>query len=325
MRSKKNWILQLIGILIFVLILSKIDIKSTLTILKNTRLIYFIPALPLSFVLLLMKSYRWKYLLEKQGIKIFTVSEVFKIYVVGFYLSLLTPGKIGDFSKLFYLKDKGYSVGKSLVSILLDRIADVSVVGAVTFFGLLFLFSSLISHQLLLVVFGLLVFFILIKVFKKYPVFLKRIFLLLIPENWQKNLKNNFDDFISDFKKIIPKVYIFTAITTLICWLIFYFQIYLLALSLNIKITFLYVVLFTSILSVSSLIPISPGGTNIGTRDAILVFSFSALSIGSKELAIALSLLILFLIVIDGLIGMAVWFKMPLPLKIKKSDGEFAL
>lgn len=315
MTIKKSWILQSIGVLIFILILSKIDIKSTLAILRNIKLIYFIPALPLGFALLLMKSWRWKYLLEKQGIKVFSFSEVFKIYTVGFYLSLLTPGKIGDFSKILYLKAEGYSVGKSFVTILIDRIADMLLIGGVTFFGLIFLFSLFSSYQLLIIVLGFVFIFLLIKVYKKYPYFFQKAFSFLVPKGWQEHLKNNLNDFVSDFRKIGVKTYIFTAIITLICWLVFYFQIYLLALSLNIQITFIYIVVLTSILSVSSLIPISPGGTNIGTREAILVFSFTTLNIGSKESAIALSLLILSLIIIGGLIGMVAYFQKPLPLK----------
>ena len=141
MTIKKSWILQSIGILILVLILSKIDTRSTLTILKNTRLIYFILALPLGFVFLWIKAWRWKYLLEKQRIKTFKGFELFWIYTAAFYLSLLTPGKIGDFSKVFYLRAKGYSVGKSLVTIFLDRIADILMVGIIAFLGLIFLFS----------------------------------------------------------------------------------------------------------------------------------------------------------------------------------------
>lgn len=313
MTIKKSWILQAIGVLIFILILSKIDIKSTLAILKNVKLIYFILALPLSFVFLSFKAWRWKYLLEKQGINVFKCSELFLIYAAAFYLSLSTPGKIGDFSKIFYLKAKGYSVGKSFVTIFIERIADILLIGCVSLFGLIFLFSFFSSYQLLLIPLSLFVVFILIKTFKKGNSFQKRIFLFLTPKKWQESFKINFNDFISDFKKFDIKTCIFTAIITLICWLIYYFQIYLLALSLNIQITFLYIVILTSILSVSSLIPISPSGTNIGTRDAILVFAFLRLGIGTKEEAIALSLLILSLIVINGLIGIIAWFKMPLP------------
>jgi hypothetical protein len=319
-QFKKKWLLQLIGVLIFILIVSKIDIKNTFIILKNTNLLYFGLAIPLSFIFLLIKSWRWQYLLERQGIKVFKSLEIFSIYLVGFYLSLLTPGKIGDFSKVLYLKAKGFSVGKSLVTIFIDRVADILLIGGVAFFGSIFIFYFFNLYQLLLIALGFCFIFILIKIYKRYPLFFQKIILFLIPKNWKDDLKDNLNQFINDFKRFNTKTYFFIALTTLICWLIFYFQVYLLALSLNIKISFLYIVVLTSILSISSLLPISPGGTNIGTRDAILVFFFTILGIDKKELAIALSLLILSLIFIDGLIGLIAWFKMPLPLKTLRNN-----
>ena len=64
----KSIILKLAGIILFIVILSRIDLKSFFDLLKDINLYYFISAVLLLFPILFIKAYRWNYLKKTQNI-----------------------------------------------------------------------------------------------------------------------------------------------------------------------------------------------------------------------------------------------------------------
>ena len=113
----------LFGIFLFIIILAKIDLGSILVNIKNVKLSYLALAALFSFPILLVKSYCWNYLKKKQNIY-YSQKESFLMYGVGLYIGSVTPGRVGETSRILYLKRDGHSMGKSLVSLILDRMSD---------------------------------------------------------------------------------------------------------------------------------------------------------------------------------------------------------
>ena len=54
----------------------------------------------------------------------YSLKDSFLMYCSGLYLGVVTPGRMGEIAKALYLKKDGYSMGKSLVGAVLDRLAD---------------------------------------------------------------------------------------------------------------------------------------------------------------------------------------------------------
>jgi len=60
--------LKFLGIIIFVVILWKIDLGELIRVLSQIKIFFFVCALALVFPLLFIKSLRWNFLLKRQGI-----------------------------------------------------------------------------------------------------------------------------------------------------------------------------------------------------------------------------------------------------------------
>ncbi len=107
-ESKKRWI-QIFLLVIGLLLLTYIILKSGIAGNIQTLLTISIPLLIIAFILsnlnILVKIYRWKFLSEKYGQPI-TFSEASIVTVSSLYFANITPGKIGDLFKAYYMQKK---------------------------------------------------------------------------------------------------------------------------------------------------------------------------------------------------------------------------
>jgi len=306
----KSLILKLIGIILFMFILTKIDLKSFFNLLRDINLYYFIGAVLLLFPMLFIKAYRWNYLKKTQNIN-YKLSDSILMYGSGIYIGLLTPGRIGDFIKVLYLKNDGNSAGKSFVSVFIDRIADLLFLIIFGYIGMFF-FIHLFRKQVYILsfIFIILLLIIIFAVTKKELAknLLRKIFGFFIPAKYKEKTKINFNDFYNDLKILNRKKIFKVSLITVLVWMIYFIQIFLLANALNINISFIYLSVCACIAGLITLIPISISG--IGTRDITLIVLFSFLGI-SRESAVAVSMLILSMSIVMALIGLACWLKKP--------------
>ena len=76
-------------------------------------------------VMIYFKGIRWSYLIRMQGGR-YSIWNCFLIYMSTLAIGNVTPGRAGDFAKVFYLKkDLNFSLGKSTANVLLDRVFDL--------------------------------------------------------------------------------------------------------------------------------------------------------------------------------------------------------
>jgi len=303
--------LPFIGIIIFILIIFKIDIFKLFRILSDLNYFYLILAYVFVPAILFVKAYRWNYLKKKQKI-IYNLKNSFLMYCAGTYIGILTPGRLGELSKIAYLKNNQCSIGKASVSVLLDRLADLFSLLILSFLGM-FAFFYFFQNIILTLIFGIIFISILTIILLRTNliyIFLKKIFNILIPKKYQKSWRLNYQDFINDLKKYRLKNYLFVCLITLVSWLIYYYQIFFLAKSMGINnISFFYLAITVTIAAFITLLPISILG--LGTREAVLILLLSVFQI-SQEQIISFSFLILSLSIISGLTGLICWLIKPI-------------
>src|SRR5258708_16472583 len=118
MKRYLRYLPILIGILLFAFILKKVNLTDTLVILKQADWGLLFLAL-LAFVgMVYLKGVRWSFLLRMQRAS-YSVWDCFLIYMATLYLGNFTPGRAGDFAKIFYLKqDLKLSAGTGMASVL---------------------------------------------------------------------------------------------------------------------------------------------------------------------------------------------------------------
>lgn len=301
----------LIGIFLFALILSKSDFLNLLESIRNIKIPYLVPAFVLGFLMLLSQAWGWNYLKKKQNIP-YSFKNSLLMYGGGMYIGILTPGRLGEIAKALYLKKDGYSMGKSLVSVIVDRIFDFGFLLIFIFFGTIF-FLTIFQKQILILILGIIFSALLIILFLKIGLIkfiLQKIFYILVPVKYQKSWKINFQDFIRGIKTYKLSHYVVSFLITSLSWAVYYFQIYILAKGMGISnIPFLYLAISVTVAGFITLIPVSISG--IGTRDATLILFLAPFAI-LKEQAIIFSALILLMSLFTALIGLICWLIKPI-------------
>ena len=302
--------LFLLGLALFILILSKSNLGEIFQNIKRINATYLTLAILMIFPSLFGKAICWNYLKKQQGIK-YSLKNSFLMYCSGVYIGIITPGRLGEITKALYLKKDGYSMGKSLVSTILDRLSDFAFLLIFLFFGSLF-FLTVFKKQIIIFVFGIIIAVILFVIFLKIGLvkwLLNKAFKIFIPLKYQKSWKINFQDFINDLKIYKLKHYIVIFSITIFSWVFYYLQMYILAKGVGLNVPFLYLAIAVTVVGFITLIPISISG--IGTRDIALIVLLSPFSVATEQ-AIAYSALILLMVVWGTLIGLICWLIKPI-------------
>jgi len=301
----------LLGIFLFVIILIRTDLGSVLVNIKNVKFSYLSLAALFSFPVLLIKGFCWNYIKKIQNIH-YNLRDSFLMYGAGLYIGGITPGRVGEISRALYLKRDGHSFGKSMVSLVLDRLSDIIFLLILLLFGSLFVFDFSYQQILIFITIIFLLFF-LFFIYLKLNItknFLRKLFYFFIPIKYQKSWKINFRNFVSDIKIYKFRNYLIVFLLTVLSWFFCYIQIFITARSAGIvNVPFLYLSVVFAIISFINLIPVSILG--IGTRETTLIFFLSPFLI-LKEQIIVFSSLILLIYLFTVLIGLICWLIKPI-------------
>lgn len=307
MKLKKENIIRLFGFFLLMFLFTKIDLKKSLNILKNAKIEYFITSVFLFFPVMILKTYRLDFLLKIENVHL-SIKNLFAICMIGQFTGTFTPGRLGDFAKIFYLKNE-YPFFRTFLVVLIDRLMDLLFLFIVSFLGLVF-FSKIFGYQIemLVLIILILVFLVLAVVIYKERVIsiFKKILRIIVPGRYKSKLDIDLNIYKEKSKLISP------FILTTISYLFIFLQCYILAKSIDVNVSFLYFSAFVAFYSLVSLVPITIAG--IGTREATLMFLFSHFSL-DQELAIAYSILFLVLTFTVSIFGFITWIIKPLPIK----------
>lgn len=311
---KNKWFFRLIGIAIFIFILVyKINLKETLALFGHIKVSYLILAILVMIIASVIKPYRWQYILKTMNIR-YSLLKIYKLYFIGLFMGLITPGRLGELGKIIYLKRDNYSLNQSLISVIIDRLADIFYLiffGFIGFFFFLTFFKSLIIYAGIVIVLGIISLLLIIKIKGVKNIF-KNVILFFVPQKYKQKIEKSFSEFIENLKLYKFKNYFVIFMLTVFSWLPSYVAVYFLGESLGItNISFLYLSVSITITSLVTMLPISISG--LGTREATFLLLFTPLGI-SPETIIGFSLLIFITsFIITPIIGLSCWLVTPLP------------
>ena len=299
----------LLGIIIFLIIISRTNLTELWLNVKKIKLSFLVIALLLDFPMITVKAWCWNYIKKQQGIN-YSLKNSTLMYFAGLYAGSFTPAKLGEIIKAFYLKKDGFSLGKSIVGIILDRFSDFIFLIVIVVISSLF-FINILSKQIIISIFlaflSMVILFIFIKL-GLLKIFFKKAFSFFVPQKKQESWNINFQDFTNDLKNYNTKNYIVIIFITAFSWIFYYLQMYLLSLSAGIKLPFLYLAMTVTITGFIGLIPISISG--IGTRDAALILLLSPFMIPTEKI-IVFSFIILLAYLFTTLLGLICWLIKP--------------
>lgn len=260
---------KIIGIILLVYILSKLNYNEVLNIFKELNIFYILLYLVTFFIYFVLKVFRWYYLNKKLTNNDMTFIQALYVSIETLYLGFVTPGKLGDLLKLYILKEKfNIPKGQSLISYIFDRFQDLFYVSLFSCIGLI-IFFDLKNVEILLE----------IILFVMFIIYLLKSKLL----SYACNRFSISYEYNINFK---TEIYIFVINTLLF---IFYgLQLFLLAKAINLNIDFHIIAFIGAITSIISLVPLTVMG--LGFREGSYIVLLELYNV-TKENAVILSFL----------------------------------
>jgi len=319
MKKHLSKYIRLIGLLILLFILTKLNFRTFVIQFKHIDLYLLCTAIFLNLPLLFTKSKRWKIFLNTQKLSIST-KKAFSIYLSSLYIGFITPGRLGEIIKAFYLKqDRVTSFSKGLSSAIMDRLLDLYLLILLGSFAVYYFFKGRgISFEF---VFGTVI-VLSLPIIILHPKFLnlltRFIFGKIVPIKFKDKLNESFNEFSEGMNQIINPILLFGIFLTVLSYSIFFFQCYLVARSMGLPISYIELALIMSIVNLITFIPISISG--LGTREASMIFLFKTIGL-STEVAVFFSFLVFFTsFICGGLMGFIAWWFNPIKIDFSKKE-----
>jgi hypothetical protein len=236
------------------------------------------------------------------------------VYWASVYTGIISPGRLGEFIKAFYLKsDKGVSLSKGMSSVLVDRLFDMYLLIILGLLGIWqFDILGKLSSTSLLLLFILILSPLVILNKQLMGKVISLIYKSVINKKVQlrDKIEERFEDFYNGINQLINLKLIYSALLTCLSYSIFFIQCYLIAIAMGISINFITITLFMAISNLISFIPVSISG--IGTRDATLIYLFSLVNL-KAELAVSYAFLVFItFFVCGGFMGAVAWWVKPI-------------
>jgi len=316
MKNKLNSIIKIsvtIAILLFLFWKVEFNTVGFSETLRSVRTGYFLLSLFGVILVLGIKSFRWRMLIHNEGV-IYSKYKAFAAFMSSDAIGIVTPGRIGEIARLYYVRQETnisfYAAFKTIVS---DRIFDFTMLGWFGLSGMLFYFKTFGDHPGIYYAIGILVLFII-----GYVVVIKLLEKIL---QYKKVSRLPIVRFVYEsFLAVVGKKSMTMWVITIVAYFMYFWFSWLIMIALHLTPSYIDVVFIMSIMSLSTIIPLSVAG--FGTREATLVLLFAYYGLAS-ETAISFSLMHFTAFFLwGGIIGLVFWLLMPISLQQVKDDSK---
>lgn len=281
-------ILPIIGLVIFIYILSTLDLDKLVDVFLQINILYGLLAVFAIIPFHLIFNFEWQLILKRHNINVSFLYSLKNIYI-GYFYGFITPGGLGGWTRVYYLKEEsGESIQKCFVNSLLVNTIEYLTLLSIGIFGA-FLFSSkyptifpffILMFTMIII---LLILFIRKDTGKKFinKLLFSRLF-NQYRDKWDTHIENLYED--------IPKIrdLILPAAISIFGWMFWFSELYLISTLFSINIPFYNFIFILPVVKIISLLPITFQG--LGTREAMIIGLFSLFNV-PQENALGFSLL----------------------------------
>ncbi len=273
--NRKNVIFVLsvfLTLLIFLILFSQINRSQFLESLKNISIPLFIAAQLFLVVPFLLMAYRWKVMIKDY--KDITLFEGARVFFLSQSFNVVTPSRIGDFGKAFFLRDKRFNLKVGAGAALLEKLLDFFALIVFSVAGIIIIKTDMGSPVLLAAMLTAIVLALIILFtvnFTKGPV--SRLIRFMVPFRRLREIIFEMLSYFETLKKNRMRV-LWVIILTLITWFMNFLQGYFLFWVIGYKISFFVAMGLMPLGVLAGMIPITVGG--LGTRESAFVILFSA-------------------------------------------------
>jgi hypothetical protein len=306
--KKYGKIFKILGVLLWIAIISQLDLHRVVLALRNIDYRWIGAAFVSFLSMSIFKGLRWRIVVRAQGSD-FPIPMLIRITLVSSFAGLLTPGRVGDFIRVAYLKEANISVASGITNVFLDRLYDIAMLLVFGSLGLA-LFSTLLTAQaeilLIALTVAVAVFTALFALRGKVSSIAKKVLRVLLQAEQYDAIATKWREFWSELGRLAARTYPTMLVFSVLIYALYFFQVFALAKSLGIAVPFFFLAMSSAVAALVSLLPISVGG--LGTREATLILLLGKVSV-PPESAVLLSFVdnFIFGMLLGGAIASTVW------------------
>ncbi|MFX0044524.1 MAG: lysylphosphatidylglycerol synthase transmembrane domain-containing protein [Candidatus Hermodarchaeota archaeon] len=301
--------MRFIGILIFVALLSNVDLSLIVNLTTSVNPSIALLAVVLVIPIVFLKGARWYVLAKGLGIRL-KMWEAVDGLCIAQMTSFTLPGALGDLVRVPYLKCRGNTTDRSLMSIFLDAVAASVVPYTITAVAVILLLDVDYLVALAMIVTGA----VLIAAF--YATY-RMIRLILSPWLLRARIRRLKGRGISgelsagigtSLRSTGWKSVAMAILFAGGAWLLYTFQGFLLADALGIQLSWISVAMAVTVAAMLASLPISIQG--VGVREGALLLTFGTMGVDAATI-ITFSLILMAVTLTPSLWGFMSWLRDP--------------
>ncbi len=311
--------LRFLGLILLIVVILRFKWQDFYPLLSRISLLPLAAACFLNILRLFVESWRWNSLLKIQNID-YRLGTAFFVALSSDYAGIVTPGRLGNFIRIFYLTEEtGVTLGTALSGVVMDKLLELAAIILLGWWGLTLLGAGIQTAVIIALSFVLmLAFFVLISC-RPLHVFLEGVFLKIFHTARQAGRldeeRQYFYEGLGKFKS--PRL-LKPLLLSLLSFVVIFMQAFCIAGAMHISISFLDLartMSFTHL--VARVIPVSFFG--LGSKDVafteVLYKNFHVAIAGG----IAFSIIFLFTsFFVSAVTGAVCWTIKPIKIESKK-------
>jgi len=287
-------LLPFIGVALFMAVIARLNFTMLLSAAGRVDPVLVSISAACTIPALIIKARKWTLIVKSYGIR-YPLLAASRAWLTGFFMGSITPGRIGDLYRAFYLRrDAGVSTGRSLTTVIIDRILDIGTLFFISIAGLLLIVTPAAgTAQVLLIVgaaFAAFAAAVLMAMSKGLMrAVLNPLFRRFAPAVYRQALRAVFHDFYSGVMQMDMRKLLLSSALSVACWVIVIMQYYVISLSIGLGLPVAFFFGVIPVVIILETLPVSFSG--FGIREASLVFFFSVAG-ASAESAFLVSIIL---------------------------------
>lgn len=266
MRYQQRILKFAVGLVILFLLLYRVGFNDILQKLSSANFLFLLPAVLLAYLSIMLNSLNILILLRPLSVKV-PYRRVLQYLSVGQSISVFLPGKLGEFSLVYFLRKEGTDLGKGAAVFFLDKMITMAVLSLVATTGFFYFFTRHQSIKLILLIIVVAV-FSLSLFFTSFGRSLVRKILHRHSVKF-KGFSTQLFSYFHHHKNLI----FFNVLVTFAKLLVLGFAISFLILAVGLQVPIHYVVLIKAITTIISTIPISINGLGLKETTAVVLYN----------------------------------------------------
>lgn len=296
----------IIAVLLLWYVFYRIDILTIRSVIVNTNIPLLLGAFFLAiFNQVFISNIKWSIILKAYN-TVISFRRLCDMYLMGMFFSMFLPGVYGgDFVRAYQVSKDTENVVEGIMSVVLERVTGLMGLLLILLAALFFVDHPVVSDRFRIWGIGLIIIFFLAFPLLFLKGFIMKVnFLFAVTGKKIEGIINDIHGSISalkDRKSVLSIIFL-----SLLSQILIVFTNYLIALSVNVKVPFTYLMLVIPVISLLSMIPVTLNG--IGVRDVSYIGFLGAVGV-EKEAAFSIGFIAFLMGVIMSLYGGIIYMR----------------